>query len=168
MPFFSSLCFMNLTCLLRALLPQGLCWLFLHLLHCLTTSPFTRFKNDLASFFITIGLEIAWGGMFKEKLVWCWRLNSRLPCKNFKSMLLEHKPCLALTKLEMYLWAWGSFCSLWATLIGMAMHGVLERVFIMGLSWLFAWIFSYRRAGFKFCLSVGRVIVQELAWRKSM
>lgn len=168
MAFFSSVCLVNLPCLLRALLPGELCWLFLHFLHCLSTSPFTRFENDLASFFITIGLEIAWGGMFRAKLMWCWRLNSRLPGKNFKYMLSGHKLCLALIKPEMYLWAWGRFCSFWVTLVGMVMRGVRDCVFIMGLSWLFAWIFYRRRAGFKFCISAGRARVQELVRRELM
>lgn len=71
MAFFISLYFTTLTCLLRTILPGGLwqCWgFFMHLLHCLTTSPFTLFGNDLAPVFI-IWLEIAWDGMFRAKLV---------------------------------------------------------------------------------------------------
>lgn len=39
---------------------------FLHLLHCLTTCPFTHFENDLASFFIKIGLEVAGGECLEQ------------------------------------------------------------------------------------------------------
>lgn len=125
---------------------------FLHLLHCLTTSPFTHFKNDLASVFIKIGLEIAWGGVFRAKLVWCWRL----PCKSYKYILLGYKLCLALTKPAMYLGDWGRF---WATLVGMVMCGVLEHVFIIVFSRVFAYVFCHGTVGFKVHLSLGRVHV---------
>ena len=110
----------HLTCLLRALLPALTVLPFFALTalsNCKSIRMFWEWFGIF--FFLTTGLEIAWGGMFRAKFLWHWRLNSRLPCKNFKDTLLGHKLCLALTKPEKYLWAWGRFCSLYTTLVEM-------------------------------------------------